>query len=107
MSATAPDSSNPRSSTSDLATRVAVLERIARGTEAALERIERRFDRSDDHAEARAREHHADNAQTNNRIDQTNNRIDQTNDRIDKMFWLMLGGFGSLLGTIAHGFRWI
>lgn len=66
--------------------RVAVLEQIARTTSAALERIERRLDSMD-------------------------RRIDTvvTDQRAD-FRWpvgIMLGGFGAMLGAMAHGFHWL
>jgi hypothetical protein len=66
--------------------RVAVLEQIARTTTAALERIERRLDSMD-------------------------RRIDTvvTDQRADFRWLLgaMLGGFGAMLGVMAHGFHWL
>ena len=67
----------------DMESRVAVLEQSARATTASLERIERRMDMNA--AELRA-EHRSD------------------------FRWLlgtMLGGFGALLGAMAHGFHWL
>jgi hypothetical protein len=63
--------------------RVSVLEQIARTTTASLDRIERRMDM---HAAELRAEHGAD------------------------FRWLpgiMLGGFGALLGAMAHGFHWL
>jgi hypothetical protein len=81
----------------DMESRVAVLEQIARVTTASLERIERRLDAMDERTQRRldalSAEHHAD------------------------FRWLlgvmlgglatMLGGFGALLGVMAHGFHWL
>ena len=64
---------------SDMESRVAVLEQIARTTTAALERIERRID-------ALAAEHRSD---------------------FRWLLGIMLGGFGASLGTMAHGFHWL
>ncbi|MGA8194420.1 MAG: hypothetical protein WB902_13715 [Acetobacteraceae bacterium] len=66
--------------------RVAVLEQIARTTSAALERIERRLDSMD------------------RRID-----VVVTDQRADFRWLLgvMLGGFGAMLGVMAHGFHWL
>jgi hypothetical protein len=59
--------------------RVAVLEQIARTTSASLERIERRMDllAADQRADFRW------------------------------LLGIMLGGFGALLGVMAHGFHWL
>jgi hypothetical protein len=66
--------------------RVAVLEQIARTTSAALERIERRLD------------------SMGRRID-----VVVTDQRADFRWLLgvMLGGFGAMLGVMAHGFHWL
>jgi hypothetical protein len=66
--------------------RVAVLEQIARTTSASLERIERRLDSMD------------------RRID-----VVVTDQRADFRWLLgvMLGGFGAMLGVMAHGFHWL
>jgi hypothetical protein len=73
--------------------RVAVLEQIARTTSAALERIERRLDSMDQ------------------RIDSMGRRIDGVvTDQHADFRWLvgiMLGGFGAMLGVMAHGFHWL
>lgn len=63
----------------DMETRVAILEQIARTTTATLERIERRVD-------AVAAEQRAD---------------------FRWLLGIMLGGFGALLGVMAHGFHWL
>jgi len=78
---------------SDLESRVAVLEQIARTTTAVLERLERRFDAADQRMDSIIREQRAD------------------------FRWLlgvmlggftaMLGGFGAMLGVMAHGFHWL
>ena len=66
--------------------RVVVLEQIARTTSGALERIERRLDSMD-------------------------RRIDAvvTGQRADFRWLLgtMLGGFGAMLGVMAHSFHWL
>ncbi len=67
----------------DMESRVAVLEQIARTTTAALERIERRMDM------------HAAELRTEHRSD------------FRWMLCIMLGGFGALLGAMAHGFHWL
>jgi hypothetical protein len=73
--------------------RVAVLEQIARTTSASLERIERRFDAVD------------------RRFDTFERRMDAlVSDQRADFRWLlgiMLGGFGALLGVMAHGFHWL
>ncbi len=63
----------------DMESRVAVLEQIARTTSASLERIERRMDllAADQRADFRW------------------------------LLGIMLGGFGALLGVMAHGFHWL
>jgi len=74
---------NPGRYPADMESRVAVLEQIARTTTAALERIERRMDL---HAAELRAEHRSD------------------------FRWLrgiILGGFGALLGAMAHGFHWL
>lgn len=79
--------------TSDIPIRVAVLEEIARGTKAALDRIERRLDAID-------------------------GRLDRMDGRIDRLMlehradfrWLLsliIGGNAALLGVMAHGFHWL
>ena len=77
----------------EMETRVAILEHIARTTTASLERIERRFDAID------------------RRLDATDRRIDALSAEHRADFrWLlgvMLGGFGALLGVMAHGFHWL
>jgi hypothetical protein len=75
----------------DMESRVAVLEQIARSTNASLERIERRFDAIDRRFDALSAEHRSD------------------------FRWLLgvmiggfgatLGGFGAILGVMAHGFH--
>ena len=67
----------------DMESRVAVLEQIARTTAIPLERIERRMDMRA--AELRA-EHRSD---------------------FRWLLGIMLGGFGALLGAMAHGFHWL
>jgi hypothetical protein len=92
----------------DMPTRVAVLEEIARGTKAALDRIERRMDEGF-HASER-------------RMDGIERRMDDgfrtMERRMDDGFrehrsdfrWLlgvMIGWGVALLGVTAHGFHWI
>jgi hypothetical protein len=74
----------------DLPSRVAVLEQIARTTEAALARIEVRLDR----IEARQ----ADDFRFLVRLQIT---------LITVTITLMLAGFATLGGVMAHGFHWI
>jgi hypothetical protein len=80
--------------------RVAVLEQIARTTAASLDRIERRFDTLEGRFaglegrfaaigrrfETLASEHRAD---------------------FRWLLGIMLGGFGAMLGVMAHGFHWL
>jgi hypothetical protein len=77
----------------DLPTRVGVLEEIARGIKAALDRIDRRFDNLERRMDTLAAEHRAD------------------------FRWLLgvmiagfaatIGGFAGLLAVMAHGFHWL
>jgi hypothetical protein len=95
----------------DIPARVAVLEEIARGTKAALERIERRLDSLDAKFDGRF-----------DRIDGKFERIDGKFERIDSRFdtilreqrtdfrflvTLIIGMGAALLGVMAHGFKWI
>jgi hypothetical protein len=82
----------------DMESRVAVLEQIARTTVASLERIERRFEAIDRRLEAFDR-----------RFEGLDRRIDALTMTYRADFcWLLgiiLGGFGAMLGVMAHGFR--
>jgi hypothetical protein len=73
--------------------RVAVLEQIARTSVATAERIERRFDAID------------------RRFDAVDRRFESLSAEHRADFrWLlgiMLGGFGAMLGVMAHGFHWL
>ena len=71
---------------SDMESRVALLEQIARTTTAGLERIERRID-------ALSAEQRAD--------------FRWLLGIMLGGFAAMLGGFGALLGVMAHGFHWL
>lgn len=71
---------------SDMESRVAVLEQIARITTASLDRIERRID-------ALSAEQRAD--------------FRWLLGIMLGGFAAMLGGFGALLGAMAHGFHWL
>jgi hypothetical protein len=84
----------------DMESRVAVLEQIARSLLSGQERIERRFDVVD------------------RRFDAVDRRVDilgakQNADfrwllgRILGGFGAMLGGFSAVLGVVAHGFHWL
>jgi hypothetical protein len=84
----------------DMESRVAVLEQIARTTAASLERIERRLDSME------------------SRFTGIDRRFDALNSEHRADFrWLlgimlsgftgMLGGFGAVLGVMAHGFHWL
>jgi len=85
---------------SDMESRVAVLEQIARTMASGLERIDRRFDATDRRLEVIDRRFDAFSAE---------HRAD--------FRWLlgvvlggfaaMLGGFGAMLGVMAHGFHWL
>ncbi len=66
--------------------RVAVLEQIARTSMASSERIERRFDAMERRFDALTAEHRAD---------------------FRWLLGIMLGGFGAMLGVMAHGFHWL
>jgi hypothetical protein len=95
-----PDTLEPAGSgryPADMESRVAILEQIARATTDSLARIERRLDGMDDRMQRRfdalVAEHRAD------------------------FRWLLgvmlsgfaavLGGFGAVLGVMAHGFHWL
>ncbi len=88
MSATAPD---------DITTRVALLGQATRETRETLARIEQSFERRFDRMDAR--------------FDRMDGRIDALGRDARTDFRLLItlgvGGFASLLGAIAHGFRWI
>ena len=71
---------------SDMESRVAVLEQIARSTTAALERLERRFDTMDQRMDSVMREQRAD---------------------FRWLLGLILAQTGALLGVMAHGFHWL
>ena len=77
----------------DLPARVAMLEEIARGIKAVLERIERRLDGIDLRLDWFSREHNA---------------------QFRWLLGIMLGGFAltfsafaGLLAVMAHGFHWL
>jgi hypothetical protein len=77
---------NPGRYASDMEGRVAVLEQIARSTTAALERIEHRMDTQPADTRALSAEHRADSR------------------------WplgVMLAGFSTSPGAMAHGFHWL
>ena len=95
----------------EMESRVAVLEQIARNTVASLERIERRFDTVDRRFETL-------DGRYSSRFDTVDRRFDTLDRRIDGLTaehrrdfrWLigmMLGGFGAMLGVMAHGFHWL
>jgi hypothetical protein len=84
----------------DMESRVAVLEQIARSLLSGQERIERRFDLVD------------------RRFDAVDRRVDILGAKQNADFrWLlgiilggfgaMLGGFSAVLGVVAHGFHWL
>jgi len=93
---------------SDMEARVAVLEQIARTTVTVLDRIERRLETSVDRIEQRL-----DRAEASGRADfqriETRLGAIEANARADYRWVLgiMLGGFASLLGVMAHGFHWL
>ena len=84
----------------EMESRVAVLEQIARGTSASLERLERRFDGVERRFEA-----------VDRRFDAMDRRFDAlAAEHRGDFRWLlgiMLGGFGAMLGVMAHGFHWL
>lgn len=91
------DPTSPRSYPSDMESRVAILEQIARTTSATLDRMERRMDLMSGEMSAEIRamatDHHAD---------------------FRWLLGVMLAGFGTmigllggLLGEMAHGFHWL
>jgi hypothetical protein len=77
----------------DMENRVTALEHIARIIAATLERLERRFEAVD------------------RRFEGIDHRIDAlTSEHRADFRWLlgvMLGGFGTMLGVMAHGFHWL
>jgi hypothetical protein len=85
---------------SDMERRVIALQHIAQTTVATLERLERRFDAIDGRFEAIDR-----------RFEAIDRRIHVlTADHRSDFRWLlgiMLGGFGAMLGVMAHGFHWL
>ena len=95
----------------DTESRVTVLEQIARTTVASLERIERRFDAVDRRFDAIDRRFDAVDGRYLNRFDTLDRRIDSlAAEHRGDFRWLigmMLGGFGTMLGVIAHGFHWL
>jgi GAF domain-containing protein len=84
---------NPGQYPSDMESRVAVLEQIARTTTAALERIERRIDLQSAEIRALAAEHRAD--------------FHGLLGVILTGFATMLGAYGAMLAAMAHGFHWL
>ena len=77
----------------NIETRVAILEQIARNTEALLKLLDQRMERIE------------------TRMERIETRIDRIEDRMERHFlWLLglyLAGFASLLGVLAHGFHWL
>ncbi len=90
--------------TNDLLTRVAVLEEIARGTKAALDRIERRLDTMDGRLDRMT-------STFDGWFERMEARIDRiaSEHRTDfrRLLSLILGGNGALLGIMAHGVHWL
>ena|SRR5271157_4577153 len=95
----------------DMESRVAILGQIARTTIASLERIERRFDATDRRFDAIDRKFDARDGQYASRFDALDRRIDGLTSEHRRDFrWLlgmMVGGFGAMLGVMAHGFHWL
>ena len=102
----------------DMESRVAVLEQIARTTVASLERIERcfdavdrRFDTIDRCFDAVERKFDTHDGRYASRFDTLDRRTDSLASEHRRDFrWLlgiMLGGFGAMLGVMAHGFHWL
>lgn len=81
----------------DLSSRVAVLEQIARNTEAALGRIEARLDRIDTRMD-RLDSRQGDDFRFLVRLQITLTTV---------TIMLMLAGFATLGSLMAHGFHWI
>ncbi len=69
--------------------RIARLEQIADDTRRILEKLDHRFDRVD------------------TRMDRLDARIDRLDDKFLWLLGVMIAGFGSLLGVMAHGFHWL
>jgi hypothetical protein len=95
----------------DIVPRVAVLEQIARSTEASLARIERTIETGFSRSETRM-----------DRLEAGMDRLDTKVDRLEArqhadFRWLLgtmltgvgatLTGFVAILGLMAHGFKWI
>ncbi len=84
----------------EMESRVAVLEQIARTTAASLERIERRLDAMVGRFTG-----------LEGRFAAIDRRIDSlASEHLAEFRWLlgiMLGGFGAVLGVMAHGFHWL
>jgi len=76
-----------------MASRVAVLEQIARETTASFGRIERRLDAQAADLRALAAEHRAE--------------FRWLLGAMLAGFTTMLGAFGAMLGVMAHGFHWL
>jgi len=98
------DPTSPRSYPSDMESRVAVLEQIARTTTAMLERMDHRMDLM--------------SAEFRSGFDGQRTSMDSLRAAMDRLSaehradfrWLlgiMLAGFAGLLGVMAHGFHWL
>jgi uncharacterized membrane protein YjjP (DUF1212 family) len=91
--------------------RVAELEQIARRIVACVERIERRFDAIDQRFDAYDRRFDTIEGRYAGRSDALEWRIDRLARGHRRYYrWLsliMLGGFGVMLGALAHGFHWL
>ncbi len=82
---------------SDMEARVAVLEQIAKSTQATLDRIERRMDALETGLRAEIREIRAEMREI---------RAELQSD-FRWLLGIMLGGMAGLLGGMAHGFHWL
>jgi hypothetical protein len=88
----------------DIPSRVAVLEELARGTRALLERMDQRLDRMDQRLGrmdgrigSLAAEHRAD----------VRLRTSRTDSQFRWMLGIVLGGYAGLLGVMAHRLHWL
>lgn len=104
-----PDSPN------DLVPRVAVLEQIAKDTREALGRIERRFDAVDARNDKLGAELRTEIAKLGTELRGEINGLRSEVSSVRSIQWttfswllaLSIGSFGSLLGVMAKGFRWL
>jgi hypothetical protein len=96
---------------SDMESRVAVLEQIARATVASLDRFERRLDAMEGRFDGRLVAIEGRFASIEGRFVGIDGRIDalaaQHRTDFRWLIGIMLGGFGAMLGVMARGFHWL